>query len=339
MGNMLSQDEVDSLLQAVETGDLLVTADEDEGEKQTTTVAEYSFRRPNLITKDDLRLLSSVHDSFARDLQSWLSLFLRTFAEIKPVVTEQQRFSEFILSLPDTTHLIVMSLESPRGTAVLEISLALVQGIVDLLLGGDGEVSLDPQRLGDVELAVVEPVLAHFQDQLQETLEPIISIKTGEIKQESDPEYVQAMSPDTPVIIMTMDTRIGQATGIINLCIELSIVQAILASNEEKNRNWNFDGPAEEDGDTGISGPILDIRLLLRAVLGEARLRTGQLLTLMPGDIVMLDIKPGAPADVLVEDEPIFRALAGSSAGNAAVKIRQYSNPATVAVASRDGSA
>ena len=164
---ILSQDEVDALLNAVDDGEMFSDEDEDIEPTEQEQVSNYSFRRPNLITKEQLRKITDLHDEFARELQSRLSISLRTNVDINRVSAEQQQYNEFIFSLSDITHIALFEMDPLSGLALLEINLSLVFGIVDLYLGGEGDVETAIRKPTEVELAILDPIAEFIYDALK----------------------------------------------------------------------------------------------------------------------------------------------------------------------------
>ena len=148
--NILSQEEVDALMGAVERGELIQQDEDSASSELESQVLEYNFRRPNLITKDELRMLNTLHENFTRELQSSLSLLMRANCDIKLVSTDQHQYHEFIISLSDVTHVVLLSLKPLPGLVVMEVNLSLIFGIVDLLLGGQGDIETEARKLSEV---------------------------------------------------------------------------------------------------------------------------------------------------------------------------------------------
>jgi flagellar motor switch protein FliM len=227
--NILTQDEVDALLNAVDQGELFT--EDDAGAAHTPeghTVSNYSFRRPHLITREQLRGVTNLHDDFAREFQSSLSISLQTAVDIRRVSAEQQQYNEFVFSLSDVTHITLFSMDPLPGKGVLELNLSLVFGIVDLFLGGEGDVESAIRKPTEVELAIIEPVVGRLFACLAEAIGLVLPVDIQPERVESSPEYVQAAPLDAPVVVLAFDVRIGLANGIINLCYPVPMVQSLL---------------------------------------------------------------------------------------------------------------
>jgi len=313
MANILSQDEVDALLDAVERGDLAEDADDQQLGASHEMVVEYNFRRPNVISREQLRAFNALHEDFARELQGNLSILLRTSVDIRLVSTDRQLYNEFILSLSDITHMMLFSMEPLPGTAVMEINLSLVFGMVDLLLGGGGAVESAIRKLTDVETAILEPIIERIFNQLKTSWSYVLPVENRQLRTESGPEYVQAAPAEAPVVVLTFDAKIGQANGIINICYPLPMVEATL--RETQHRGGQFDsyyGKSHEgESVRDMFMSLMNVNLQLRADLGSTTILAGELLKLRPGDVLVLDKKRKAPVEVKVEQFPMFRGIPG----------------------------
>ncbi len=328
MANILSQDEVDALLSAVEQGDLDGSADDEDGleESVINTVVEYNFRRPNLLTKEQLRGFNSLHENFSREVQAMLSLHLRTATDFKLVSIDQQQYNEFILSLANISHLTLFEIKPLLGLAVIEVNLSLVFGIVDLLLGGQGDVETETRKLTEVEVAIVEPLLKNMIRQLEASWNIVIPVKIQPTRNESNPEYVQAAPSDAPVVVLTFDVKVGLANGIVNLCYPLPMVQSLMDQMSGKSGQFdNYYGKANaDDSRKKMLMAMMDVPMYSSVTLGQARIATKDLLTLAPGDVVVLDKTVHDPVSVMVGRKPCFTARPGQRKRSLAVKISEW---------------
>ncbi|MCJ8328942.1 MAG: flagellar motor switch protein FliM [Lentisphaeria bacterium] len=321
--NILSQEEVDALMGAVERGELIQQDEDSASSELESQVLEYNFRRPNLITKDELRMLNTLHENFTRELQSSLSLLMRANCDIKLVSTDQHQYHEFIISLSDVTHVVLLSLKPLPGLVVMEVNLSLIFGIVDLLLGGQGDIETEARKLSEVEVAIVEPFLGQLMTQLEGSWKNITPVKVGLERVESNPEYIQAAPSDAPMIVLTFDVKIGLANGIINLCYPMPMVQGIL--DKMNGRSMQVDtyyGDIDTSGAAiSLEKTVKDIPLEFTVELGQARITGRDLLHLGVGDVIVMDQKVSDPLVSCIEQIPMYYAKPGKRNDKYAMKI------------------
>jgi flagellar motor switch protein FliM len=238
------------------------------------------------------------------------------------VSADQQLYSEFVLALSEITHAIVFSVGTHPGVAVLEINLALVMGLVDLLVGGKGNVETSARKPTDVELAILEPLATMIFARLSASLRNVLPGEVKQLRHESSPEYIQATPPDAPVVVLTFDAKIGMASGIVNLCYTTPMVQAIQQELHGKSGRFDYyDKVSQEDISQRLLTALLETPVRVAATLGSTVVRAGDWFTIAPGDILVLDESCVAPATVSVEGQPLFRGHAGRVGRSLGVKI------------------
>lgn len=311
MASVLSQEEVDALLQAVEKGELSIES-EDNPEIQEYSVVEYNFRRPNLLTKDHFRLFNTLHGYFSREVQASLSLLLRTNAAVIPVATDQQQYNEFILSLAEVTNILKLTSDSPPGSILLEMNPTLVLSIIDVLLGGDGHVAVEDRALTDMEVAIIEPVWERIVGELQSAVQMLIPATIQIDGYESNPEYVQASSGDSPVIVLTFEVVIGNGSGIINICYPYALAQTLLSRIQGTAGDFdNARVQSAADAREHMFDALMSVPVSVTATLGNATIRTEQLLALEVGDVIVTNNTITDSARINVEGVPLFEGRPG----------------------------
>jgi len=305
MPNILNQEEIDSLLGAMERGEIDKV---DDKEKRSLKISEYNFRRPNLITKDQLRNFQSIHENFAREMVSSLALFLRSQVEFNLVSTEQQLYSEFISSLANVSHCVVFSAEPLPGAAVVEVNLSLVFGIVDMLLGGKGDVETEIRVPTEIEIAILNPFIDRIIEKLESCWKSLMDVTLKKERVESSPEYVQAAPSDAPVVVLAFDAKIGLANGIINICYPLPMIQQVNEYLSEASGKMDsyYGRKADEETRQQVMDSLLNVPLPLAVSLGAAKIRGRDLLSLQPGDVVVLNSELTDPVTVAISGRNLF---------------------------------
>lgn len=322
MANILSQEEVDALLDAVDRGELV--AEEEEGEPELTrVVSDYDFRRPSMLTKDQLRGFNTIHEVFAREIQANLSLALRNTVEIKLVSVDQQQYSEFVRSLSDVTHLLVFSVSPLPGLAVMEVNLSLVFGMIDIMLGGGGDIEAALRNLTEVEIAILQPVMETVFQSLTQAWKSVLTVEIDIRSSESNPEYVQAAPPDAPVLTLGFAAKVGLANGLINLCYPLPMIQTLIKEIQGKTGNIDsyYGQAAGESSRDDLMASLREMELETSVCLGSATLRATDLAGLRVGDILVLDRKVTGSMTIRVEGQPLYRGLPGRYNRHVGIKI------------------
>jgi flagellar motor switch protein FliM len=320
MPNILNQDEIDSLLGAMERGEIDQFMEE---EKPDLNINEYNFRRPNLITKDQLRNFQTIHETFSKEMVSALALFLRTGVEFNLVSTEQQQYGEFIHSLSNITLCVVFSADPLPGVAVVEVNLSLVFGVVDMLLGGQGDIETEIRVPTEIEIAIMEPFIERLIEKLQACWSTMMQVKLKKERHESDPEYIQAAPIDAPVVVLAFDTKIGFANGIINICYPLPMIQAVneYLDNLSGDMDNYYGRKTNKETKRQVLESMIKVPMPFAVELGKASIRGRELMNLEMGDIIILDKKITEPVSVEVAGHPMFLARPGRLKDQLCVKI------------------
>ena len=323
MNDTLSQEEVDALLNAVKSGNVQSDDDAPEDPKvEEIKVTSYNFRKPVVVSGDQLRGFQVIHDSFAKTLQGSLFVHLGKSVDIKLVAIDHITYGEFVLSLFSPTYLTVVSTAPNMGHFVLEMNLSLILTMIDLMLGGDGVTNVpEPRELTEIEQSISEGIMNVVLKELGAAWSSIMDLGFQVDSYESNPEYVQLATPEALALSVTLDIKLGELTGIMNLCYPFTMIQPVLPQVSAR-LGVRQAGP-DSSRDQGIS--MLDVvkpaPLDVRAVIGESNLTMDQLLSLKVGDIVCLDSRVDSPIQVHFGDRNCYYAELGQKKGKVAVKL------------------
>jgi len=321
MADILSQDEVDLLLSAVSKGELEVSSDPTEP-SGSTHLSVYDFRRPERVSKEQLKGLQSLFEAFAREMSIVLPPFLRTVVRIDLVSIDQLTYDEFILSVSRPTSLAVVNMAPLEGNAIVELSPSVVFPIVDRLLGGKGLAIHQPRELTEIEDRIVHRILLMMLDCLKRSWEQLIEFRTSIVAQESDPLIVQIVAGSEMVILVGYEVHVGEAAGSMNMCVPLMVLNPILDSISQQ-AHYRRRMTAEMAARTReLTGRILRrVKLPLDAVLGQAQLPLDEIAKLQVGDVIQLDADVKAPIIVEVGGVPRFEAQPGRRGDQSAVQV------------------
>jgi flagellar motor switch protein FliM len=295
---LLSQDEIDSVFKKMrETG-----APADSAEK----APPYDFRRPDRIAKDQLRAIHLLHENFGRSLASSLSAYLRAYVAVNLVSVEQLSFMEFTRCLPSPTSMIVLGMKPFDGNAVLEINPSLVFPILEMLLGGSGKVTtIITREITEIEQSILEGLLRIILQDLRTCWHAVTALEFSIESHETEPQLLQILAPNEAVVAISMEVRIGETAGMMNLGIPSIIVKMLRqkfdqqwsvrktqATELEHARVLRLIRPANVNLDARLRGPTVDVSMLL---------------DLVAGDILAFDYPVGRPLDLMVNGKLKYR--------------------------------
>ena len=324
MADVLDQSEVDALLAAVETGGV-ESAAEALGAKagdHRVEVHSYDFKRPERVSKEQMRALEGIHDSFARNFGASLSGFLRTIVEVRVATTEQLTYSEFIHSLPNPTNFNLLSAEPLEGQMCMELSPLIIYPIIDRLLGGNNADLYVPQRpLTIIEQRLVARITDQALKSLTESWSELVEINFKITEVESNPHLVQIVAPNEVVVVIGFELKMGGRAGTMSLCIPFNVIEPVMGKLLSQGWLAYQRRATQENLSKQIARGIGITRVRIDAYLAETTITVRELATLQPGDILQTFKPAGSEIILQVESENKFAAHLGKHKDHYAAKI------------------
>lgn len=328
MADVLDQSEVDALLEAVASGDVV------EGEQrpqifsrfrrnlESVEIRGYDFKRPERISKDQMRALHTLHETFARSFGASLSGFLRTIVEVKVAHAEQMTYSEFISGLPNPTSFNLINCAPLEGRICLELSPLIIYPIIDRLLGGTNRDLFVPQRpMTLIETRLIQRILQRGMTALAEAWANLRQINFTLGEMESNPQLVQIVPPNEVVVVIGFELKLVNRAGTMSLCIPFNTVEPIMDDLSAQSWFASDRGRAEPALEASIERNLGRADLELEAILAETTMTVAELRDLEVGDLIVTERPASSPVIVNVEGRPKFRAHLGQFKGQRAIRI------------------
>ena len=321
MADILSQEEIDALLEVVDEDNI----SPDELEKSPDLLDQrqitlYDFKRPNRVSKEQLRAFKSIHDKMARNLASQISSLMRSIVEIQLHSVDQMTYGEFLMSLPSPTSFNVFSLKPLDGKAVIEINPSIVFPMIERLLGGPGE-SYDGNRdFSDIELNLLDSILKVISSNLREAWGPVIDIYPVVEAKESSSNVVQIVAQNEIVVMVVMELIIGHTSGMINICYPVITIESILPKLANRDLMLT-ETSSRKSRNKELKALLGGARVDLEAILGHANLTMQEILELEAGDIIRLDRSANDTAILSVDSKEKFIAEVGVHRYRKSVKV------------------
>ncbi|HET6878796.1 MAG TPA: flagellar motor switch protein FliM [Pirellulales bacterium] len=332
-GDVLSQAEVESLLNAVEGGAPSVAAAEAPRAGPTPPppatsprgrdkVTPYDFKRPERVGKDQMRALQTLHEGFGRNFGAALSALLRSIVEMKLTSVDQLTYSEFVFSLENPTCFNLLKADPLEGNLILDINPSILYPIIDRLLGGGREGGAQARRpLTEIELRLVRRITDLFLEELHRAWENVLDLDLAVIRVESNPQLVQIVPPNEVVVLISFELTVGDVRGMMNLCVPFNSIERI--GNKLSSNSWVAYGrrQATPESIQQISRNLQGSLVELSVQLAETRISTRELLGLRVGDIITTEKDVRAPLVVDVEGVAKFQARPGAYKDHKAICI------------------
>ncbi|MCA9244775.1 MAG: flagellar motor switch protein FliM [Phycisphaerales bacterium] len=295
--SMLDQSEIDALLNTVtdegeasgDHSDAAAGAMPDDIAFVDDEAPLYDFRRPERVSKDQMRALASIHEVFARNFGATLSGQLRTIVDVRVVSVEQVTYIEIIHSLPNPTVFMVLKAPPLEGQMCLEMSPLIIYPIIDRMLGGASNSTYIPQRgLTAIEWRLICRIVERALDNLSEVWQNLANVKFELTATESNPQLVHIVAPSEVVVFITFEIKLGQSAGTMCLCVPFNTIEGVLS--HLTSQSWFYrPKPATEQQTGRITRNLARSKLELTAYLAQTRVRLNDLRNLEPGDILPLD--------------------------------------------------
>ncbi len=324
MADVLDQSEVDALLAAVETGGVDSAAEQfsTKASRSNKEVHSYDFKRPERVSKEQMRALEGIHDSFARNFGALLSGYLRTIVEIRVATAEQLTYSEFIHSLPNPTNFNLLVAEPLEGQMCLEISPLIIYPIIDRLLGGSNSELYVPQRpLTLIEQRLVKRITDRALISLTEAWNELVEIEFKITEVESNPHLVQIVAPNEVVVVLGFEIKMGGRAGTMSLCIPFNVIEPVMGKLLSQGWLAYQRRTAPEDKSKELGQSINATWVTVDAYLAETTITMSELMTLQVGDIIQTTKPADGEIILQVEGENKFAAKLGRHKDNLAAKI------------------
>ncbi|WP_019119126.1 flagellar motor switch protein FliM [Brevibacillus massiliensis] len=318
MAEVLSQNEIDALLAALSSGEM--DANELKKEESERKVRVYDFKRALRFSKDQIRALTRIHENYARLLTTYFSAQLRTFVQIHVASVDQLPYDEFIRSIPKMTILNIFEAPPLEGRMVMEVNPNVAYAMLDRLLGGQGNVPVKTGALTEIESTVMERIFRNALESFSEAWKQVTDLEPYLDMMEMNPQFMQIVSPNEIVAVISFSTKIGDTTGMINLCLPHVVLEQIMP--KLSGQYWFSSRKVPNEGAQRIlEERVKKAKLPLIVEIGTATITVGELLHLNKGDVIQLDQSIDQKLNVLVGSTVKFRGQAGTLKGRIAVQI------------------
>ena len=318
MADVMSQDEIDKLLNQLSSGELDAEELQETEEKQ---VREYDFKRPSKFSKEHLRTLEIIFDHYGRLLSTHLPGYLRKSVQVEVMNSEAVTYSEFSNALSNPVLLGIVNFSPLKGNIVIELAANLGYAIVDRMLGGGG-IPLDKSRdFTEIELSIIERIFGICVNLLREPWQNVIAIEPHLERIETNSQFAQIISPSEMIAIVTINIKLGDVEGLMNVCLPFICLEDIMDKLNTKYWFSTLQDVDEGDYQELIEGMIERAQIPMKAVLGKSTLPVLDFINLQVGDIIRVDSKVDEELDIYVGNILKFTALPGSASDKYAVKV------------------
>ncbi|MEM1062187.1 MAG: flagellar motor switch protein FliM [Planctomycetota bacterium] len=325
MADVLSQNEVESLLAALDGGDATtasqaaMSADPLDGQ-----ISVYDFKRPERVSKEQMRAFQALHEGFSREFGAALSGMLRAIVEVKLISVDQLTYSEFVFSLENPTCFNLLESKGLEGNVILDINPSIIFPIVDRLLGGGKSASLSahPQRpLTEIEIRLVSRITKLAIGGLETAWSNLCDLGLKVTQVESNPQLVQIVPPNEVIVLVSFEITMGEIRGIMNLCIPFNTIEPL--AGKLSSDTWSAYTKKEADPrqkaslETGLGRAKVPVSI----EMARTTLSAADVAGLSVGDIITTKTGVGEGLTVYVAGRSTHHAAPGHFKGHKAVRV------------------
>lgn len=293
MADVLTQAQIDEMLKSVAMGAEPVVMKTEESQ-----VKEYDFRAPKKFTKEQIKVLESIFESYARLLSSYLTGMLRLYSRVSLINIEEQRYNEFNNALPDYVMMGMVDLgikndEISETDVIIQVSNAITFTMIDRLLGGKGEFSDVNRDFTEIEITIMTDIMRAFAGLLKEPWLTHIDLEPRLISIETNSRVVQTIGHEDTVIIVALEVEVNSSKSIVSVCIPAINLDEIMSKfiPRYSGGRRKTDLAREQERRDSIMTGISTTDLVVKAVLGQINLDMYEVLTLQVNDVIPLDKK------------------------------------------------
>ncbi len=331
MPEILSQQEIDSLLSGISFEQPAPAAPDEAEPAADREVITFDFRLPHRLSKNQLRTLQAVHESFAEAFSSYLIARLQTNVTISVSSVDQLFYSEYVLSVPSPSSLFIFRVAESDALAILELSPQLVLAMVARMLGGATEGEKKPRLITRIEQNIIRGIVQRALGDLQKAWKTIADLNFKQERYESEGDFAQIAPTSEIVLVVSFEIGIGDQRYLMNLCFPTFALENVLA----KLNLQHYSGFSNTQGEGSWSGEILrkigQTNVTAVGVLGTTSMTLRDLMALEPGAVMRTNIPANTEVQILIGSKARFMGRAGISNGQLAVKVTRCASDQTKA--------
>ncbi|XXM73529.1 flagellar motor switch protein FliM [Lysinibacillus sphaericus] len=319
MADVLSQSEIDALLSALNTGEM--SADDFKKEEEERKVKVYDFKRALRFSKDQIRSLTRIHENFARILTTYFSAQLRTYVQINVASADQIPYEEFIRSVPKMTILNVYELPPLDGRILMEINPNIAYSMMDRVMGGKGVSVNKVENLTEIETTIMSQLFERAFENLSEAWSSVADVDPVFAEFEVNPQFLQMVSPNETVVVISLNTTIGETSGMINICIPHVVLEPILPKLSGSYWMETKKKDIKPEETANLERRIKKAHVPVVAELGNSEISIEDFLMLDSGDVIQLNASIDDPLTIKIGEIPKFTGQPGRANNKLAIQI------------------
>ena len=282
------------------------TASRSEQHPKPRTIHSCNFRYAGRLSNENARALTALHEKFALSVTNSLELYLGTSLRLKLLSLEQMAILDYTSKISSNSYLLPCALNVMESNFLIEMDIALIFPIIDLLLGGAGTASEDARELTDIDEEIMQSVTALIIKEVERSWRTLnLSLIPGRCIK---PAMIQQVFlANEKLVLLMFEMTLGGTTGPFNIVLPTSFVGFLLrhlkAAQSKKISSLRL------LRNPSLRERILDCDFTVAADITQMRVVVKDLIDLKPGAILRMKAPVRNPGRLTVEDVEIFEAL------------------------------
>ncbi len=316
---ILTQDEIDALLSAMDRGDV----DVEQGPSKEVEAAPYNLTSQDVILRDQFSALEEVYDKFLRTVQNTLLSTMQRTITIDFVSTEMVKYQEFISAFSSPTSFNLFSMKPLIGKALLCIESNLVFSLIDCMFGGDGKPSTQIRDFTQIEQRMIKKFALDLLVRFEQSWSAIYPVQIDLKKIETKPEFVQLVPPNDVMLIIVFALKGQEFSGNFHLALPYLMLEPI---KEKLSPKYLRDQDLKNTWSPQLKNLLKDTFVTIIAELGRTQQTVRELINLQVEDVISLKAGPEDLISISVDQVPKYLGYPGIIKGNRAVEIAKLIN-------------
>ena len=282
-------------------------------------IVAYNFRRPDRLSKEEIRSLYLLHDLFAHSLSSSLPLFMRAVSEVNLISVDQQSYGDYQKGLSDPTCIFTVSAKSLHGIFAVEFGSSIAFPVIDRMMGGDGKELTSPRAATDLELKVLEGFLSVVNESYREAWSTHVEFETEIVGRETRPQLLQIIPPNGIVVTIVYQVQIGDSKGLMSICLPVEMLEPVI--KKATMSAYSSGVPTSPEATNALLRKISTVNLPVTSDLETVTASVSDLMNLTAGDVLRTNHSVDRPINISIADSTKFVGQLGSVLGKLVVQI------------------
>ena len=317
MSKILNQDEVDTLLRGLTGGEI---ESETDIQEDTSGIVAFDLSNQDRIIRGRMPVLEIINDRFSRLATNALANAMRKRVDVNPISIDMSKFGDFMRSLPVPTSINIFKLDPLRGNAILVVDSRLVFALVENFFGGAGsQPKIEGRDFTPIEQAIIHRVVKVVLANMEDAWRPVHEVHIELIRSEINPQFAAIVPPSDVVVVVTFEVELENAIGSLVACLPYATIEPIRSKLYASFQSERLE--VDHAWISRFKDRLMETPVEMLVRLGRSKITGRQLMSLRPGDIILLDtdVEDLLPAEV--QGVRKFQGIPGSVKGAKAFQV------------------